>query len=254
MGSKMDYNVAADGPDRKVANIWMDSADKNAVPTAFIVGKEGKIIWIGNPLAHLDQVLDEIDKNKFDQKAWVLKNAAEDEAIRQEAIVKANVEAMVKGPIELLNQGRITDALAQLDATMRDYPGYIVHLAWFRFNILRQIDPKSAVDYAKALSVGAYSDDPDRLNGLARTILGEKMFKSADYPVALEIAQRLAVLMKNKNGLAMDTLADAHYKLGHFDKAIEFGEKAVALIKSDPGIPPEAAKMVQDHLALYKKR
>lgn len=48
-GDKMDYTIGFDA-DRKMVNSWMKPAGQNGIPCSFIVGADGKIAWIGNPL------------------------------------------------------------------------------------------------------------------------------------------------------------------------------------------------------------
>ncbi len=48
-GDKMAYTIAFDG-DREMSKDWMQAAGQGGIPTAFIVGGDGKIAWIGNPL------------------------------------------------------------------------------------------------------------------------------------------------------------------------------------------------------------
>jgi len=57
MGSKMDYHVALDKQSSPTARVgymaekWMAAANQDGIPTAFIVGKNGKIAWIGSPFS-----------------------------------------------------------------------------------------------------------------------------------------------------------------------------------------------------------
>lgn len=48
-GDKMGYTIGFDG-DRESSKLWMEAAGQNGIPTAFVVGGDGKIAWIGNPL------------------------------------------------------------------------------------------------------------------------------------------------------------------------------------------------------------
>lgn len=48
-GDKMVYTIGFDA-DRKMVNAWMKPAGQNGIPCSFIVGADGKIAWIGNPL------------------------------------------------------------------------------------------------------------------------------------------------------------------------------------------------------------
>ena len=62
------YSLTAD-PDRSTHVDYMDAAKQDGIPTSFIVGKTGKIEWIGHP-AELDApleavVTDQWDRDKF---------------------------------------------------------------------------------------------------------------------------------------------------------------------------------------------
>ncbi|MBX3390292.1 MAG: redoxin family protein [Phycisphaeraceae bacterium] len=47
-GDNMNYRVAFEA-DRKVSKAWMGAAGVSTIPHAFIVGGDGKIVWIGDP-------------------------------------------------------------------------------------------------------------------------------------------------------------------------------------------------------------
>jgi thiol-disulfide isomerase/thioredoxin len=64
MGDKMDYAVATDvvpqGERRgKMAQTWMAAAGRNGIPCSFIVDRDGKIAWIGHPMA-MDEPLKKV--------------------------------------------------------------------------------------------------------------------------------------------------------------------------------------------------
>jgi len=48
-GDKMDYRVAFDSK-RAMSKGWMEAAGQTGIPTAFVVGADGKIAHIGHPL------------------------------------------------------------------------------------------------------------------------------------------------------------------------------------------------------------
>ena len=48
MGDQMNYRVALDDQN-KMAKAWLDAAGINGIPTAFVVGRDSKIAWIGSP-------------------------------------------------------------------------------------------------------------------------------------------------------------------------------------------------------------
>ena len=68
-GSEMAYNVGADGPTGTMSSSWMDAAGQQGIPTAFIVGRDGKLAWIGHPMVGLDEALGQIVAGTFDYAA-----------------------------------------------------------------------------------------------------------------------------------------------------------------------------------------
>ena len=48
-GAKMNYTIAMDGKNADIAKAWMTKANVNYIPWACIVGKDGKIAWMGSP-------------------------------------------------------------------------------------------------------------------------------------------------------------------------------------------------------------
>ena len=88
MGDKMAYRVALDAvPEGKSSNDgamskgWMQAAEQDGIPCAFIVGGDGKIYWIGLPMV-MDGPLEKIASGSWDLKT---------------AIAEANVEGKGKG-------------------------------------------------------------------------------------------------------------------------------------------------------------
>lgn len=58
-GDGMNYRVAYDD-DRSMPKAWMEPAGQNGIPCVFIVGGDGKIAWIGHPVAmdkHLETAI-----------------------------------------------------------------------------------------------------------------------------------------------------------------------------------------------------
>jgi thiol-disulfide isomerase/thioredoxin len=56
-GSEMDYTVAVDTTGA-VSRGYMDAFGRNTIPSAFVVGADGKIAWVGHPMDNMDAVLE----------------------------------------------------------------------------------------------------------------------------------------------------------------------------------------------------
>ncbi|MBX7246650.1 MAG: redoxin domain-containing protein [Candidatus Sumerlaeaceae bacterium] len=63
-GDTMDYAVAVDNG-RATNRAYMELFGEEGIPTAFIVNKEGKIVWVGHPM-EMDTPLEEIVTGNYD--------------------------------------------------------------------------------------------------------------------------------------------------------------------------------------------
>jgi thiol-disulfide isomerase/thioredoxin len=59
MADKMDYTIACDD-DRQTFAAYMRAYRHDGIPTAFIVDKNGKVLWDGHPMAGLDKAIEAV--------------------------------------------------------------------------------------------------------------------------------------------------------------------------------------------------
>lgn len=72
---KMEYAVAID-PEGQVSKGYMEAFGIEGIPHAFVVGRDGNLLWHGHPMAGMDAVLKEVVSDQFDPAAFVAKEAA----------------------------------------------------------------------------------------------------------------------------------------------------------------------------------
>lgn len=242
MGDKMDYNVALDGASAVMAETWMKAAGQNGIPAAFIV-KDGKIQWIGHPMA-MDKPLEQIVAGSYDLKKQAAEDAARN-AIQSELAVA--VQAMQKGDNK--------KALEIVDKVLAKNPSMEPQLGAFKFDIMASMGDPAAAQYGQKLAEKHYWDSPMSLNQIAWGLVDdENKFKSKpDYKIAVKIAKRACDLTKDQDPMILDTLAYAHFKNGEVAKAIEIQERAVALLVSGGEIDEATKKEIRDRLDMFKK-
>src|SRR5262249_55869725 len=68
-GPKLKYTLAF-ADNRETWNAWMTAADQSGIPCCFVVGKDGKIAYIGHPM-FLDEILPKVIAGTWDIKADV---------------------------------------------------------------------------------------------------------------------------------------------------------------------------------------
>jgi thiol-disulfide isomerase/thioredoxin len=65
LGPKMEYIVAADKAEKTSAS-YMDAFGVDGIPEAFIVDQKGRIVWHGNPMNGLDEMLTQVIEGTYD--------------------------------------------------------------------------------------------------------------------------------------------------------------------------------------------
>jgi len=251
MGDKMAYRVAMDdvgdkGGEGKMGKNWMEAADQEGIPTAFIINGEGKIAWIGHPM-EMDKPLDQIVAGK-----WDLAKAGAD--FKKEAARKVKFRALVTKIREAQQAGDNKKLLAVIDEAIKDDAEMENQLGLLKLRTLVTIgDTDKTLEYGNKLVGGALKEQPQGLNGVAWFLVE----KPGDKPnpklmkFALEVAQKADKLAEGKDAAIADTLAKAYYENGDATKALENQERAMKLAK---GTPLEKDQDMLDRLDLYKKK
>jgi thiol-disulfide isomerase/thioredoxin len=239
MGDKMDYRVAVDsvpegekGDGGFMAKNWMEPAEQQGIPTAFIINGDGLIAWIGHP-GEIDDPLEQIAAGKWDLEGQVQKMK---ELIASKKKLQAVMVKLRKLFGEFEESGDPKELLQELDIASKELPEQAQQFSLVKFNILA--GPKGDVD--QALELGErlvetrFSDDAEALNNLAWAVVDPDRDKKAD-PKLLKFALRVATkadkLKDSEDPSIADTLAKAYFDNGQLDKAVETQERAVKQIE-----------------------
>jgi thiol-disulfide isomerase/thioredoxin len=234
------YSLTTD-PDLSVYKDYMDAAGEEGIPTAFIVGKQGIIEWIGHPM-ELDQPLESILNDQWDREQFIAERA-EQMAIQQ-AVMKV---------YEMLQQGETDSAIAKLTELIQGSknPDLVMALRMMQLELLIQIDPSKATSMLRdTLSA---EEDAQVLNAMAWSIFELNQMQEGQgmdaelLRLAIQTAEK-AVRLAPEDGAILDTLAHLVHISGDLDRAIEIQTKAVKLA---PGI--EQLQEFLDQLKAEKK-
>ena len=231
MGEKMTYRVALDNKDGsekgKMAETWMEAAGQNGIPSAFLIDKQGVIVWIGHPMQLKESMIEEVIAGKFDVK----KAAAEAESAN-----KSQGELMKLG--QKLGKAITDKQWDEADTTINEIEKLLPadqrgNLAYARFSVfVGKGDAKGACKCAAKVSEDNL-DNGMLQNQLAWTLLTAKDLKDPDLDVIEKIAVRASDATKGKDPAILDTLARAYFVNGKKDQAIATQEKALKLAEDD---------------------
>ncbi|MDZ4755181.1 MAG: redoxin domain-containing protein [Phycisphaerae bacterium] len=219
--AKMRYTVATD-PDRSTYTSFMTAARQSGIPTAFVVGKQGIIEWVGHP-TNLDKVLDEIVHDKWDAAAFKSKFDAEARAESEWRIQGAKIK-------EAQQAGDWNTVIAIYDGIIEKNPDNVgVHLQKMQVCLMKANRPDDGYAIAKELADKS-QNNPMVLNQIAWTLVDPKApITQRNYPLAKTIAEQAVKASDSKDGPILDTLARCYWEMGDKAKAIEMQKKAVSL-------------------------
>jgi len=244
MGEKMTYRVALDDKssekDGAMAATWMQAAERNGIPSAFVVNKQGKIAWIGHPMSLKDSVLEEILAGSFD-----LKKAATDyEASEKSQKQRAELSRKLGTSLQKKNWDDAEAAVAEMEKVL---PGdQRDAYAMVRFQI--QVGRGNYDAAYKGLS--AYSDAHQNeamlQNQIAWTIVSRKGLEKRDMPLAEKAAERANKAAKGEDPNILDTLARIQFMNDKKQEAVATQQKAAELADGKQKVEFEAT------LASYK--
>ncbi|MBM3493919.1 MAG: TlpA family protein disulfide reductase [Armatimonadetes bacterium] len=246
MGPQMPYPVGVDGPGLTMTKTWLEASGQRGVPVAYVVGRDGKILWIGHTMM-LQHIMGEILSGKFDAKAFRAQYIAE---IEQEECEYR----LFKKFNELSEAGRHREAVAELDRIGKAQPEYGRRMVLVRFSLLLKFDEPAAYAFGRELLNGELKEQSGLLWLMARSLLDETPgLKSPDYRLAFDLAQRSADLTKHQDANILTALAFAHFKLGRVDKAIEIQKAAIPIGDANPDIPARNKELMRKRLEMFTK-
>lgn len=207
-------------PDQSVYRDYMEAAGEGGIPTAFIVGKDGVIEWIGHPM-EMDEPLAKVVEGKWDRQAYIKER--QERKMLEEELQKISV---------MMENGKPEDALKRIEElqTKVTNPEFKAFLEGIRVQLMVMTNPAEAAKQMKALI--EKTNEAAALNALGWQIV-EMSMQGQNVPKELietgMIAAEKAVKLEPKDGAILDTLAHLVELKGDLDKAIQLQKKAVEL-------------------------
>ncbi len=237
---RIQYRLTTD-PDESVKRDYFRAAGRTGIPSAFVVGKEGLIEWIGHPMS-IDDVLAGVTAGTWDRAAFKA-------AFEVEQAAKAKQRAFQQQLSAAKKAGDVNKQIALIEEAVSDAPQNATRYEPQLLQLFAQSKPHHARALALATKLFKRSqDDPMSINSVAWTIAGDAETNDPELlAMCLKATTRGLELSEWNNAYLLDTHARVYFQMGKLAEAIEWQKKAIAASTEE-----RLTKSLEQTLATYE--
>jgi thiol-disulfide isomerase/thioredoxin len=212
-GPKMIYTVAIDN-NEETTSAYMLTSGVVGIPYAFLVGRDGRIVWMGSPLdPALDEIIPKVIAGSYDVEA---------------AKIQAQVDGRFQLVLQLLNMGQVDAAWRELTEILKLDPANEAALDILIDLYVGQTRDTKAFHAWVASHMAAHKRDVTTMYRLANALCDISDFTIRVPELALEAAGAAYEESDGRDPAAIAAYARALYQIGHLDRAISLQKDAVA--------------------------
>jgi len=225
LGDKVTCPIALDDKslekDGAMAVSWMQAAGQSGVPTAFVVDRRGRIVWMGHPMTLEQSVIEKILTGQFDVAAYAGEVASRRlQKEQQSALYQKLGQAMKAG-----NWDAADAAATEIEQSLPPSARYQVGPVRLQI-LLGRRDFRSASQLARVLS-DAVPKDAYLQNELAWTLATANDVDQSCLAMAKKAAERANTASGGKVPGILDTLARTQFMTGQTNEAVATEQSAV---------------------------
>ncbi|MCF7960206.1 MAG: redoxin domain-containing protein [Pirellula sp.] len=216
-------------PDSSCHKAYMEAANQNGIPCAFIVGKDQKIEWIGHPMS-MDETLTAVVEGTWDRAAFA-------EKFKEQEVMQALMADLSRS----MRSGKTSKALSTINAAIEDAkdPMFKKQLKMMKVQIAM-----SGKGVGKELTTileeayGENADNPAFINSLAWGIYEKNEAGELDDKALVTMSRKAAQKVADAapaetKGAILDTIAHLQFLEGDIETAMKTQAKAIELAEGD---------------------
>jgi thiol-disulfide isomerase/thioredoxin len=207
-------------PDQSSSRDYMEAAQQNGIPTAFIVGKDSKIEWIGHPM-EMDGPLKAIVSDTWDRDAFL-----------KELKDKQEAEKAMQDVFKLVQQQKFDQAVGAIDTLLEKRDD--LQLKMMKLQVLLLGKKTAEANTFVQTLYKDLADKPEIINMITWNLYemaAQGRLKSDEMVnSAIKAAeQAIAKSEKGEKATIMDTLAHLLTLKGEDEKALKIEEEALKI-------------------------
>jgi hypothetical protein len=222
---------------------WVEAAGESSLPATIVVGKNGKIAWVGQPLL-LDEPLARIIDDTFDGNTFAAQKNAELEKKFKARQLQAARSAFIKPAQDALEGKNYQLAFEEYNKIIAEDPSYKDRLASLYYTTLLHLNPKQA--YAKA---NLLKDSLTEAATIAQVFATEEGLDKKFYKYAIDFYEG-----QPGNHFNFPAMSSAYFNYGNLSKAVEVQQKWIDKLETFTAPAPAAyVEREIERLQRYKK-
>jgi len=215
------YSLTTD-PDRSVYEAYMDASEQQGIPTAFIVGKDSKVEWIGHPM-EMDGPLEQVVTDSWNRVEFATMYQAERKF--NDDLQKISV---------LAGSGKFEEALVVIDGEIKNDVPQEIRDRWIaireRVKLSAGMIDQGVVDFFKQELAKNKGDAVGVARNAWTLYQASREVKGLDELLTASIEAlkgEVAATDEQSKPVVLDTLAHLYEATGDLDSAIETQQTAV---------------------------
>lgn len=242
--ARAQYALGAD-PDMSAYRDYMSAAGESSLPKAFVIGKTGRVEWIGAP-NELEGPLAALVQDKWGPSDYVAQQTAKEER-------RKRIEEARRRFGELSEKADWPAALALLDELIRDDPDY-PNWPVTKFMILacEQGRYDAAYRFLKDHLESSWNNW-FVLNNFAWMIVDDERLKVRDLDLAYKLALRANELTNSRSAYVLDTVARIAFERGDKREALKRQQAAMLYIDDSKPYSKELRGELTERLHQYEE-
>jgi thiol-disulfide isomerase/thioredoxin len=207
-GARMSYPVAVD-QNNMTTNAWMRAAGRSGIPTSFLVGRDGRIAWIGHPRdAELERILPAVMAGKFDPR------------LEQQA------RPLLAAADRAARQRNFREAYSHLDKVIELDPRVFSSAILRRYELMLTGERNQQAADAFLREAGRqFAQDPVTLEEFATALATDPRIDPRNLDLAEEFARQM-MRAAPESARSFATLALVQFAKGDFKQAVDHQQEA----------------------------
>jgi len=213
-GDRMDYTVAFDR-DTTTSDAYLAAANQYGIPTAFVIDREGNIVWIGTPIGpEFREVVAKVIEGSFDP-------------VKHQQI-QAKIQAKFNEADRVAARGDMKGALAVIEEIFALDPGNLQAIETVCIVYVQELNDRDGLREWASKYIDKHRSNERAMRRIADQLMNTGVLPDRVPDLAVKAARAAYERGDSRDAETAAIYARALYQVGAIAAAVEIQTKAVA--------------------------